>query len=503
MTVHQMALSGGGISDLLAARAEASPALDAFVDGDRRLTFGEWQRSSAAVAARLADVGVRRGDVVCLVLPSSIDYAVCYQAIAHLGAITSGINPRLGPGELASVLVRTAPVVTIVDPGVSLPEGASGGAVIERGELEAMIAAGGEAPTVSVRPTDPVAIVWTSGTTGVPKGAVFDHECLRAMAAGAGALSEPGDRRLSPLPFAHVGYMTRPWDEIAMGITTVITPTPWRAVDALRLIEAERVTVGQGVPAQWSLMLAAPEFDSTNVSSLRLAATGAAPVPPELVRTMRSRLGCPVIVRYASTEASLATGSRPDDGDMVIATTVGRPSGGVEMQVVDEGGRASSRGQVGMVQLRSRAMMRGYWRDDAATAAAINADGWLSTGDLGSVDGDGNLTLVGRRVEMYIRGGYNIYPAEVEAVLSDHPSIDRVAVVGMPDPVLGQIGVAFAVVSPGAGEPTLDELRSWIRLRLADYKSPDRLVIVEELPLTSMLKIDKRALASDGAVRVR
>jgi len=339
-----------------------------------------------------------------------------------------------------------------------------------------------------------VAIVWTSGTTGVPKGAVFDHANLRDMAPGAGALSADGDRRLSPLPFAHVGYMTRMWDELVHRITTIITPTPWKATAALRLIEEERVTVGQGVPTQWALMLADPGFESTDVSSLRLASTGAARVPAELVREMRERLGCPVVVRYASTEASLITGTRLGDPDEVVAETVGRASDGVELRLMGEEGGPVGTGDVGLVQCRSGAAMRGYWQDPERTAEVLDPDGWVSTGDLGWLGDDGNLRLVGRRTEMYVRGGYNVYPAEVEAVLGEHPAVDRAAVVGLPAPVLGDVGWAFVVPVAGATvEP--DELKAWCTARLADYKAPDHVRVVDDLPLTSMLKVDKRALA--------
>ena len=347
------------------------------------------------------------------------------------------------------------------------------------------VAAGG-APAMfpEIAADDVVAIVWTSGTTGVPKGAMFDHACLRAMVLGAGALSAPGDRRLSPLPFAHVGYMTRVWDELVHVITTVILPTPWRADEHLRLIEAERITVGQGVPTQWQLVLALPALATTDTSSLRITSTGAARVPAELVRAIRDAFAAPVVVRYTSTEACVSTGTRLDDPDEIIANTVGRAAPGVEMRV----GRT---GEVGEVLLRSRAAMRGYWKDPARTAEVIDADGWVHTGDLGWLDADGNLTLVGRRTEMYIRGGYNIYPAEVEAVIGEHPAVSRVAVVGLPDPVLGQIGCAVVVALAPLG---LDELRAWCRERLANYKAPDRLEIVEDLPLTAMSKVDKRAL---------
>jgi acyl-CoA synthetase (AMP-forming)/AMP-acid ligase II len=186
-----------------------------------------------------------------------------------------------------------------------------------------------------------------------------------------------------------------------------------------------------------------------------------------------------------------------DDDAEVVATTVGRPAPEVELRIVDPAdGREQPTGEVGEVQCRSAAMMRGYWRDPVRTAEAVDAEGWLHTGDLGLVGVDDNLRIVGRLKEMYIRGGYNVYPAEVEAALAEHPSVARAAVVGAPDPVLGEVGVAFVVPAPESAPPTPEALRSWCRDRLADYKAPDRFAVVDELPLTSMLKVDKSALAA-------
>ncbi len=192
----------------------------------------------------------------------------------------------------------------------------------------------------------------------------------------------------------------------------------------------------------------------------------------------------------------MTTSTLAGDDDDTIANTVGRPAPEVELRIAGERGVALPDGEVGEVCCRSAAMFKGYWRDPETTATAVDGDGWLHTGDLGFVGGDGNLRIVGRLKEMYIRGGYNVYPAEVEGVLAEHPSVARVAVVGVPDPVLGEIGVAFVVPAPGTTAPALDPLRNWCRDRLADYKAPDRLEMVDDLPLTSMLKVDKRALAA-------
>jgi acyl-CoA synthetase (AMP-forming)/AMP-acid ligase II len=468
----------GTAVELLRTVAAEHGDRDAYVERGRRLTFAEWDRAADGLAAHWAAAGLGCGDVVALCLSSSIDYAVCYQAAMRVRAITTGINPRLGPNEVTSIVDRTEPRI-----------------IVREDDLGALRAAWKCEPVSldAADPTDAVAIVWTSGTTGPPKGAVFDHDNLRAVAAGAGELGARFDRRLAPLPFAHVAYMSRPWEEIEKVITNVIPPTPWKAIDTLQLIEAERITVGQGVPTQWRLVLDHPDFDATDVSSLRIAGTGAANVPPELVREMEQRLGCPVVIGYTSTEAAITTGTVPGDAPEVLSRTVGRARDNVELEVVDDSGCLCATGDVGRVRCRSGAVMRGYWHDPARTAEVLDAAGWLTTGDLGRLDERGYLTLVGRRNEMYIRGGYNVYPAEVERALSSHPDVAAVAVVGVPDPVLGEIGVAFVVAAPGA-QPQLDVLRAHCCAQLADYKAPDRLELVPDLPLTPVGKVDKKRL---------
>jgi acyl-CoA synthetase (AMP-forming)/AMP-acid ligase II len=494
--------------DLFDVVAERCGEIEAFVEpADEgpatRITFAQWGRSADGVATRLAAMGVNAGDIVGISLPSTIDYAIAYQAAVRLGAVTSGMNPRLGPAETAHIIERSEPTVIVTD---SDSFADSGLAVLSVAELRDATTDAAFTARPSAVDTDPVAIVWTSGTTGKPKGAVFDHACMRAMAAAAGPLSRVGDRRLSPLPFAHVGYMTRVWDELMHVITTVICPTPWTAAGSLALIGAERVTVGQGVPAQWQMMLAHPDLATTDVSSLRIVSCGAARVPPEMVDEMREQFGCPVVVRYTSTEACVSTGTALDDPDDTICNTVGTPGAGVEMELrLDDGrGRSvetleSGDTEVGTVCLRSRAMMRGYWREPELTAAAIDPDGWLLTGDLGHLDARGDLRLDGRSTEMYIRGGYNVYPIEVENCLGQHDGVDRVAVVGAEAPVLGEIGVAFVVPADPTSPPSLADLRTWCNDRLASYKAPDAVVIVDELPLTAMSKIDKRVLAPIAA----
>jgi acyl-CoA synthetase (AMP-forming)/AMP-acid ligase II len=487
--------------------------VEAFVErgasGDRRsLTYGQWDRAADGVAGFLAGRGIRKGDVVCLLLPSSIDYAVLYAALLRLGAITSGINTRMGAGEVDSIVERAAPVLLVADPEVATPPFAGTVDLASRAEVHDAWADDAPDSWPELAPHDPVAIVWTSGTTGRPKGALFDHANLAAVARGTDALSHLGARRLSPLPFAHTAYMTRPWDEIGNAMTTIITPNPWRADEAIRMMSDERVTVAQGVPTQYTLMLESPELDRADLSALRIAATGAARVPAALVAEVRRRFGVPVIVRYTSTEASLGTGTTLSSSDEEVATTVGRPVPGTELAIVDDVGAPVPDGVVGRVMLRSAATMRGYWArgpgrgrtieeliDAEATATVLAPDGWLTTGDFGRLTPEGNLQLSGRAHERYIRGGYNVYPAEVEDALSSHPAVARVAVVGVPDDVLGEVGVAVVVPEAGA-VPELGSLRQHCAGLLSDYKAPDALVVVDDLPLTPLMKVDLTRLST-------
>jgi acyl-CoA synthetase (AMP-forming)/AMP-acid ligase II len=523
MTARNLSDRHETVVSVLREAAQLNGDVEAYVEparpgesSRRAVTFAEWDRAADGVAGYLAGRGVRKGDVVCLVLPSSIDYAVSYAALLRLGAITSGINPRMGAAEVASVLERTAPVLVVAD-AESVPSvTGSGVEVLERAHVAASWAGAAPRRWPELASGDPVAVVWTSGTTGRPKGALFDHANLAAVARGTDVLSRPGDRRLSPLPFAHVGYMTRAWDEIAHAVTTVITPTPWRADDAIRIMAEESVSVAQGVPTQWALMLASEELDRADLGSLRVAGSGAARMAAAMVAEVKRRLGVPVVVRYTSTESSLGTGTTLTSTDEEVATTVGRPVSGVELAIVDDDGSPVPVGSVGRVLLRSEAVMRGYWGtgpgrgrttgqlvDVEATGAVLSPEGWLTTGDFGRLTPEGNLQLSGRAHERYIRGGYNVYPAEVEDVLVSHPAVLRAVVTGVPDEVLGEIGVAV-VVPRGDDVPDLRALREHCAQHLADYKSPDALVLVAELPLTSMLKVDPvavSALAARGAAQ--
>jgi acyl-CoA synthetase (AMP-forming)/AMP-acid ligase II len=499
MTAPPPPITSTTLGDLFEEIGTREPDALAYVDGDQRLTYGEWLAGADSLAAELRARGVVPDDVVAFSMASCVDYAVAYAACTRLGAVATGINTRLGPGEVAAILQRCEPVALLHEAATfTIPPGASRPRVtMSRAEVATAWQAGTPFPDRPHRePDDPVCIVWTSGTTGLPKGAWFDHRALEASARLSDILSAYHDVRLMPVPFAHAGYMNKLWDQVEFVISCVLTATPWTAESMLEQMIAEHATMGWGVPTQWSKLVDLPQLADADLSALRLCSTGSAPVTPELAEKMRTRLGCPIVVRYACTESSSITGTRPDDPPEVLLHTVGRPQEGIELQLVDDAGAEVPRGEVGVVTLRSPCSMRGYWNDPEKTAETLSPDGWITTSDLGLLDADGNLVLRGRTSEMYIRGGYNIHPLEVERVLSDHPLVGRVAIVGVPAPVIGEIGVAFVEPADPAHPPTMEDLRAFSRERLADYKAPDQLEIVDDLPMTSMLKIDKRALAA-------
>jgi acyl-CoA synthetase (AMP-forming)/AMP-acid ligase II len=270
----------------------------------------------------------------------------------------------------------------------------------------------------------------------------------------------------------------------------------WSAGDALEMVERHRITALGGIPTQVALMLRHDSFDATDTSSVRMIAMGGGPSTASLVREARARFGVPVVVRYTCTEAGVGVGTAPDDAPEDAEESVGRARKGVELTVRSDDDRPLAAGEVGQVCLRSPATMRGYWRDPVATAAVFTADGAVRTGDLGYLDERARLHLSGRSKEMYVRGGYNVFPLEVENVLADHPGVAHVAVVPRPDPVMGEIGVAVVVPRLTGDAPTLEDLRAQARGRLASYKLPEAIVLTAELPRTAMEKIDRTALGA-------
>lgn len=448
-------------------------------DGHSTMSYAELDLASDVVAGALAADGVGDGDVVAVVLPTGFDYVVAYLGIVKAGAICAGVNPKLTAPERDALIERVRPVLVI---DAALPVGDPA-----------------DAPQLAEDPERAVAIVFTSGSTGPPKGALFRTRQFRAIVRID--LGPEGVRRwggggpmLATTQLPHIGVMTKLGWYLQTG-ATIWMLNRWRADDVLRLVAETRMRSIGGVAPQIALLLRSPLLGELDVSCVDTFVVGGALSPPALVRAARERFGARYSIRYSSTESGgVGLGTAFDADDSEALHTIGRPRAGIEARVVADDGTDLADGEIGELVMRSDAQMDSYWDDPVATADAIR-DGWLFTGDLAVRDPAGWYVLVGRRKEMYIRGGYNVAPAEVEAVLSDHPALLDVAVAPRPDEVMGEVGVAVVVVRRESSPPTLTELRDFAAGRLAAWKLPEALMVVDELPFNAMSKLDRRALS--------
>jgi acyl-CoA synthetase (AMP-forming)/AMP-acid ligase II len=348
----------------------------------------------------------------------------------------------------------------------------------------------------AVRAADTSDILFTSGTTGRPKGVIVSHgqtvRQAREWCVFAGL--QPDDRYLIVNPFFHMfGYKAGWLASLLRGAT--IFPVPVFDVPAvLSLVERERITVLPGAPTIYRSILDHPRRAEHDLTSLRVAVTGAANIPVSLIHEMRAELPFrSILTGYGLTEGGTCTGSRPDDDEETIATTVGRAMQDVEVVVADPSGREVERGTTGELLVRGHSVMRGYLDDPQATAAAIDARGFLHTGDLATMDERGYVRIVGRLKDMLIVGGFNVYPAEVENALLAHDAISQVAIVGMPDARLGEVAVAYVVAAPGKSVDPAEVVR-WAREHLANYKVPRHVVVVAALPINATGKVQKDEL---------
>jgi acyl-CoA synthetase (AMP-forming)/AMP-acid ligase II len=520
-------LEPGTVPRLLGIAARRFGSALCISDSGRTLTYEALAEETGRATRAIMALGVERGDRVGLWAPNMWEWVVAALAIHSAGGVLVPINTRFKGPEAAYVLSRsrarvlftvtgflgTDYVALLRASGQALPDlkhtvllrGNSAGALswgefISRGDV--VPPAEGERRADSVTSEDLSDIIFTSGTTGHPKGVMCTHgQTLRAFRSWSDIVGlREGDRYLVVLPFFHSFGYKAGWLACLMK-GAAIFPQPVFDVDAvLGRIGTDRITVLPGPPSLYQSILAHPGRSGFDLSTLRLAVTGAAVIPVELIDRMRRELTFRTIVTgYGLTEATgVSTLCRPDDDPQTISLTSGRAIPDVEVIVADDQGREIPRGQPGEVLVRGYTVMKGYFEDPERTAEAINKDGWLLTGDIGVMDARGYLRITDRKKDMFIVGGFNAYPAEIEDALMQHPEIARVAVVGAPDERLGEVGVAFVVRRPGTA-PTEETIIAWSRERMANYKVPRRVRFLDELPVNATGKVLKYVLRQKAA----
>ncbi len=531
--------------EAVAARRRQHPALRT---PGAAISYQELQRASSILAANLHQQGLRKGSRIASLLWGQPEFAILFFATARLGAVITPLPPRIRRQALHQVLEELAPNLIVASTDIEVEGGlealrsfaasqpgapllaVAGAAPPDLMSFDALLQDHGAAAPLpeDVTPQDLLAIVYTSGTTGRPKGVMHSHRSLISPVVASLRLREmwtlpiPAPARLrrwlrvvvrygmrllraagrpqvilSTMALHTISGLEAMLQALLMGDTLVLLPR-FHPAQVLEAIERYRVTVLIGTPFSYQALLAAREFDRRRLSSLLICATGAAPCPPELARQIQQRFGCAVHIGFGMTELGggiAATGL--EDSPSRQAETVGKAMPGMEVRIVDDQRRPVPAGVVGELACRSDSMMLGYFGQADNPDAPIDQDGWLYTGDLAVIDEHGYLHIVGRKKDLIIRGGMNIYPARVEHVLASVPGVREVAVVGIPDPLLGEAVWAFVVPEPGTMLQETDLIRH-CRAELEAHEVPQRIRFLPDLPRTSSgkpRKMDLRQLA--------
>ena len=538
------------IPQLVQAAAARFGDQSAIEDGDARLSFRDLADAAVHAARSFCAAGVRPGDRVAIWAPNRYEWVVAALGLQSAGGVLVPLNTRFKGGEAGYILLKSrARILCAVgeflgNRYIDMLREAHGGPTTARPvaglpDLERIVmfpapaAAGSEGTdradrslvpwaafldlaanvaeddarrrAAAVRPDDLSDILFTSGTTGKPKGVMTTHvQNLRVFRVWSDVVNlRAGDRYLIVNPFFHgFGYKAGWLSAIMCGAT--ILPQPVFDVPAvLERIGKDRVSVLPGPPTLYQMILTHPERDRYDLSSLRLAVTGAAVIPVELIQRMRRELTFKIIITgYGLTESTgVVTMCRYDDDPETIATTSGRAIPDIEVQCVDRAGHEVPRGQPGEVVVRGYNVMLGYFEDPEATAQTIDGDGWLHTGDVGVMNARGYLRITDRIKDMFITGGFNCYPAEIENLLHTHEGIAQVAVIGVPDERQGEVGMAYVVPRPGTSL-TPEAVIAWCRTQMANYKVPRYVEVVDALPMNASGKVTKFVLRERAATRL-
>lgn len=510
------------LAELISSAASERGSGLAVCDGSVRLSYSDLFQSVRSFGASLVASGIQPGDRVSIWMPNCAEWIISCLGLLWCGAVLVPINTRFKGEEAADILQRSGAELLLTvsnflgNDYVQMLRGTG----IDLQKLDTVVTIGDGAPQTavpwdefltrattrtqreaerraeSVAPDDPSDILFTSGTTGAPKGVVMTHGRTLHTASDWVRMTDlcAQDRYLMVNPYFHM-FGLKAGILACVSSGAAMFPEPVFDVGhVLARVADEAITVLPGPPTLYQGILDNAKSHLFDLSSLRLAVTGAADIPIDLIRRIHDELPFSrVISGYGLTEAGTVTGTSPDDGLETIATTVGSPRPGFDLQVVDDTGTEVASGQTGEVLLRGPSVMSHYLDNPEATQHVLSSDGWLRTGDLGRLNENGNLQIVGRAKDMIIVGGFNVYPAEVESIMLRHPDIRRVAVIGIPDSRLGEVGMAYVVAAPGS-RVSGDDICNWCRERMANFKVPRRVEIVEELPINATGKVLKEEL---------
>ena len=454
---------------------------EAVVDGSVRFTFTEIVERIRCAAGAFADLGVGKGERVAIWAPNSAEWIIAAFGLLTAGGVLVPVNTRFKTEEAGDIIARGGAKAVLVQKGF-LDQDYTTPAGIPVIDVKSDFLCGGSPFDRAVSGTDISDIIFTSGTTGRPKGAMMGHRQTLRMYEEWATLADlrEGDRYLQINPYFHTFGLKAGLIASFLRGATMLPVAVFDVEAVVDLIGRERITMLPGPPTLYHSLLTVR--DKAKLSTLRAGVTGAADIPVELVRRIHRELPFQTLMTgYGLTEAGNVTLSRPGDSFEDVATTAGLPCDGVEVRIADDG----------EVLVRGYGVMQGYLDDPAATAQAIDADGWLHTGDLGNFDDAGRLRIAGRKKDMFIVGGFNAYPAEIEGFLMNHPAVAQAAVIGVPDERLGQVGKAFVVRKDAV---SAEELIGWCRERMAGFKVPRSVQFLQALPLNATGKVVKDLL---------
>jgi long-chain acyl-CoA synthetase len=490
------------LSSLLEETTAGHPDHPAVRMDDLVLTYTQLRDAAGRMSALLASSGVEPGDRVGLMLPNVPAFPIAFYGALAAGAIVVPMNPLLKEREVSYYLGDSgakALVAWHAFAGEAAKGAADAGAQMITAEtpdlgglLEGFRSAHGTAPGAGRPGGDDAVILYTSGTTGRPKGAELTHAGLTANATLTARnliKAGPGDVIMGCLPLFHVFGLTCGLNATVATAATLTLLPRFDPAKALDIIQRDGVTIFEGVPTMYAAMLHLPDADPAKTATLRVCVSGGASLPVEILRGFEEKFGCVILEGYGLSETSpVASFNHPDQ--VRKPGSIGTPIEGVQMRLIDDNWQTVPEGEIGEIAIRGHNVMKGYWGKPEATSEAIH-DGWFRTGDMARVDEDGYYYIVDRKKDLIIRGGYNVYPREIEEVMHEHPAVAEVAVIGMPHPELGEEVGAAVALKPGASA-TPEELRAFARDRVAAYKYPRRVWLVDSLPKGPTGKILRR-----------